>query len=1042
MTSAEDLSTPLPDEGPDEVRSLAGALNGMLARLQASTAATRRFAADAGHELRTPLTGLRANLDTLARNPDLPEAERAALLRESSAEQDRIVHLLEGLQALARGEAADALPREDVELGDLVDAAVYGARRRHPGVTYELREHDAEGATVHGWANGLRLVVDNLLENAALHGGGRVDVDLAREDGRWLLRVADDGPGDPGGRARAAARAVRARARHDGAGHRARARDRRPAGRPARRRAAARGLRARRAGRRGPASGASLTDRLPDSPLPGASGRLGSRLRLHARHHTADRAGACGRGRRRSARRVGAAPRAPGADGRVRRACGWTGPPSGRTLRVSAARRRRPASAPDAPARHAARHGADRSGRTSPTRGQARPWAPISGRRALRERRWRTRDGEAAGAGASPRGREAGCSAPRARAGGDRRAVGLGPLEPLLADPEVEEIMVSDAAGVGRARRRLERTDVAFAREADLREAIERILAPLGRRVDEAEPLADARLPDGSRVNVVIPPLALDGPALTIRRFRRRGFTPEDLVANGTLSRPLLDFLARAVRCRATILVCGGTGSGKTTTLNALSSFIGAAERVVTIEDAAELSLRQPHVVRLEARPPNVEGRGEVTIRRLVRNALRMRPDRIVVGEVRGGEALDLLTALSTGHDGSLSTVHAGSPAEALRRIETLALMAGLGLPHAALREQVADAFDLVVCQARAADGTRRVVAVAEVVRVAGGAAARELYALARRARPLARRALRPARRPRSAVERRASREHDARRRSCSRFAAAGGGRDRRRLGAARRGRGHARRRRRWRAWSSRSRGPAARGASRPRRSGAGSRCSPRARCWRPAGCSAGRCSRCSPRPPARRSPSRWCARARAATRPRCGAARRRPRGRWPTRSASGHSVRGAIALPRPAACRARRATSSASPPARWRSASPPQTCSSACAAAPPDRPGTRSSPGSCSSATPAATSPRCCASSRARSRPRPASRPTPARRPPRRASPPGSCSACRSPQPRLAELAAPGFAASLLAQPLPAALVAAAAFLQVVAMLAIRRLA
>jgi pilus assembly protein CpaF len=310
------------------------------------------------------------------------------------------------------------------------------------------------------------------------------------------------------------------------------------------------------------------------------------------------------------------------------------------------------------------------------------------------------------------------------------RAFGLGPLEPLLADPEVEEIMVSGTHPVWVERRgRLERTEVAFTREGDLREAIDRILAPLGRRVDEAEPLADARLPDGSRVNVVIPPLALDGPALTIRRFRRRGFAPADLVDNGTLSRPLLDFLARAVRCRATILVCGGTGSGKTTTLNALSSFIGPEERVVTIEDAAELSLRQPHVVRLEARPPNVEGRGEVTIRRLVRNALRMRPDRIVVGEVRGGEALDLLTALSTGHDGSLSTVHAGSPVEALRRIETLALMAGLGLPHAALREQVADAFDLVVCQAREADGTRRVVAVAEVVRVAGGAAARELYA-------------------------------------------------------------------------------------------------------------------------------------------------------------------------------------------------------------------------------------------------------------------------------------------------------------------------
>ncbi len=309
------------------------------------------------------------------------------------------------------------------------------------------------------------------------------------------------------------------------------------------------------------------------------------------------------------------------------------------------------------------------------------------------------------------------------------RAFGLGPLEPLLSDPEVDEVMVSGTNPVWVERRgRLERTEVAFAREGDLREAIERILAPLGRRVDEAEPLADARLPDGSRVNVVIPPLALDGPALTIRRFRRSGFTPQDLLDNGTLSRPLLDFLARAVRSRTTILVCGGTGSGKTTTLNALSSFIGAHERVVTIEDAAELSLRQPHVVRLEARPPNVEGRGEVTIRRLVRNALRMRPDRIVVGEVRGGEALDLLSALSTGHDGSLSTVHAGSPAEALRRVETLALMAGLGLPHAALREQVADAFDLVVCQARGADGARRVVAVAEVVRVAGGAATRELF--------------------------------------------------------------------------------------------------------------------------------------------------------------------------------------------------------------------------------------------------------------------------------------------------------------------------
>jgi len=311
------------------------------------------------------------------------------------------------------------------------------------------------------------------------------------------------------------------------------------------------------------------------------------------------------------------------------------------------------------------------------------------------------------------------------------RALGLGPLEPLLRDPEVDEVMVSGTAPAWVERRgRLEATDVRFASEAELRHAIERILAPLGRRVDEAEPLCDARLPDGSRVNVVVPPLALDGPALTIRRFRRRGFSAEDLIAEGTLTPPLLELLARAVRARLNVLVCGGTGSGKTTTLNALSSFIGAEERVVTIEDAAELRLRQPHVIRLEARPPNLEGRGEVTIRRLVRNALRMRPDRIIVGEVRGAEALDMLTALATGHDGSLCTVHAGSPAEALRRLETLALMADLGLPHAAVREAVADAIHLVVCQARGTDGRRRVTSVAEVVRVAGGAGVREVYVL------------------------------------------------------------------------------------------------------------------------------------------------------------------------------------------------------------------------------------------------------------------------------------------------------------------------
>jgi pilus assembly protein CpaF len=309
------------------------------------------------------------------------------------------------------------------------------------------------------------------------------------------------------------------------------------------------------------------------------------------------------------------------------------------------------------------------------------------------------------------------------------RSFGLGPLEPLLADPAVDEVMVNGPGAVWVERAgRIERTGVAFATDEDVRHAIERILAPLGRRVDEAEPLCDARLPDGSRVNVVIPPLALDGPVLTIRRFRRHGFSDADLVELCTWSPPLRDFLAQAVRARLSILVSGGTGSGKTTTLNALSSFVPEGERIVTIEDTAELRLQQPHVVRLEARPPSVEGRGEVTIRRLVRNALRMRPDRIVVGEVRGPEALDMLSAMSTGHDGSLCTVHAGSPAEALRRLETLALMAGLGLPHAAIREQVADAVNLVVHQARVGGGARRVVAVAEVVRVAGGPAARELY--------------------------------------------------------------------------------------------------------------------------------------------------------------------------------------------------------------------------------------------------------------------------------------------------------------------------
>jgi pilus assembly protein CpaF len=322
------------------------------------------------------------------------------------------------------------------------------------------------------------------------------------------------------------------------------------------------------------------------------------------------------------------------------------------------------------------------------------------------------------------------------------RSFGLGPLEPLLRDAAVDEVMVNGPGAVWVERGgRVERAAVAFASESELRHAIERILAPLGRRVDEASPLVDARLPDGSRVNVVIPPLALDGPILTIRRFRRRGFSADELVEAGTLNPPLRDFLAQCVRARLNLLASGGTGSGKTTTLNALSAFIPEGERIVTVEDAAELRLRQPHVVRLESRPANLEGRGEVTIRGLVRNALRMRPDRIIVGEVRGAEALDMLAAMTTGHDGSLSTVHAGSPEEAVRRVETLALMADVELPHAAVREQVADAIDVVVHQERMRDGARRVTAVAEVVRVAGAVGVREIYAL-RGGRPCWRAAL------------------------------------------------------------------------------------------------------------------------------------------------------------------------------------------------------------------------------------------------------------------------------------------------------------
>jgi pilus assembly protein CpaF len=309
-----------------------------------------------------------------------------------------------------------------------------------------------------------------------------------------------------------------------------------------------------------------------------------------------------------------------------------------------------------------------------------------------------------------------------------RDTVGLGPLEDLLADPSVEEVMVNgpDHVYVERAGR-IEAVDVRFPDEEELRNAIERILAPLGRRIDELSPMVDARLADGSRVNVVIPPLAVDGPALSIRRFGAARPGPAELVERGSLGLAQCELLDRAVADRRSVLVSGGTGAGKTTLLNALSSFIDPAERIVTIEDAAELRLQQQHVVRLESRPASVEGKGEVSVRDLLRNALRMRPDRIVIGEVRGPEALDLLTALNTGHEGALSTVHANSAADALKRLETLALMADVGLPHEAIAEQVQRGVDLVVQVERRADGSRHVAEIAEVVRVAGATAVRTL---------------------------------------------------------------------------------------------------------------------------------------------------------------------------------------------------------------------------------------------------------------------------------------------------------------------------
>ena len=317
--------------------------------------------------------------------------------------------------------------------------------------------------------------------------------------------------------------------------------------------------------------------------------------------------------------------------------------------------------------------------------------------------------------------------------------VGLGPIERLLKDPEVSEVMVNGADDVYVERRgRVEKVEgLRFEGEAEVLHLIERIVSPLGLRVDESSPYVDARLPDGSRVNAIVPPLSLCGPVVTIRKFSLRPFGPDDLVAMGSLTEPMLEFLAASVRGKANIVVSGGTGTGKTTLLGVLSSFIPASERLITIEDAAELRLPQPHVVSLEARPPNVEGVGEVTVRQLVRNALRMRPDRIIVGEVRGGEALDMLQAMNTGHEGSMSTAHANSPRDLLSRLETMALMSDVDLPVSHVREQIAGALDLVVHMARLPDGRRAVARVSALEGLRGSALAIEdVFVWRRRPRP------------------------------------------------------------------------------------------------------------------------------------------------------------------------------------------------------------------------------------------------------------------------------------------------------------------
>jgi pilus assembly protein CpaF len=300
-------------------------------------------------------------------------------------------------------------------------------------------------------------------------------------------------------------------------------------------------------------------------------------------------------------------------------------------------------------------------------------------------------------------------------------ALGLGAIEEFVNSPDITEIMVNGAGQIYVERNgKLTETNKRFADDRQLRVVIERIIAPLGRRIDESQPMVDARLPDGSRVNAIIEPLALDGPTLTIRRFGAHRLDPKDLVKVGAIAPQMVDFLRACVEARLNILVCGGTGSGKTTFLNALSSFIPAGDRIVTIEDAAELKLDQRHVVRLEARPPNLQGAGEVKIRDLVRNSLRMRPDRIIVGECRGGETLDMLQAMNTGHDGSLTTIHANSARDAVSRIETLVMMAGFELPIKAIREQIASAIDIIVHTSRMRDGSRKVLGISEVVGLEG----------------------------------------------------------------------------------------------------------------------------------------------------------------------------------------------------------------------------------------------------------------------------------------------------------------------------------